>query len=398
MMISQGWRALRAACAGWLALCLATPAAAQDDTLTITLVGQSMIRADLRVDAPENMPAIKALVKGDAAFTNFEAMIYDPAQGQTTRLGRFASPPGAMETLQALGFTMLSTANNHSFDGKVPGILNTLTTAERIRIAHAGTGRTMADAQKPYIVDTPKGRIAFIALASGLIGEGRATDVQPGVNELRVNGATPDPADVKRILDQVRAARKVADIVIVSQHNHLYPGVEKPADFMQLLLSELPARLAPPAWLKPWAHQLVDAGADVLALHGPPFLHGLELYKGKPIFYSLGNFIFQVPPESLQLEEPIMWESVVAYLDFNKGKLAAIRFQPIAQNKIGKGLSNPHDQFDVNLYHRTRGLPRPAEGKQAQYLLERFAAFSKVYGTTIAIKGGTAELVLPKRR
>jgi poly-gamma-glutamate capsule biosynthesis protein CapA/YwtB (metallophosphatase superfamily) len=380
------------AIAGMLAA--AGPALAAEKTMTITLAGQSMIRGDIRADAPEAVPAIRSLVKGDAAFTNFEAAVYDPRKGQTTRAGRFASPPESMEALKSFGFSILSLANNHSFDIKVPGVLNTLETAEKLQIAHAGTGRNLAEADQSFLLQTPKGRIAFVALASGLVLDGRATAAQPGVNELRVAGPTPNAEDVQRILARVREAKKIADIVIVSQHNHHFPGVEGPGDFIQLLLSELPARLAPPDWLKPWAHQLVEAGADIVVMHGPPFLHGLEIYKGKPVFYSLGNFIFQVPPESIHLEEPIMWESVVAYVDFEGHKLKAIRFQPIAMNKIGRGLPNPHDQFDVNEYHRTRGLPKPATGKQAQYLLERFAQVSKAFGTEIAIKDGQAELRL----
>jgi poly-gamma-glutamate synthesis protein (capsule biosynthesis protein) len=266
--------------------------------------------------------------------------------------------------------------------------------AERAGIGHAGIGRNLAEAGAPYFFKSPKGTIALVACASGLVLDGRATPTQPGSNELRIAGAQPNADDVERILQSVRAAKKSADLVIASVHNHHYPGVERPEDFKQILLSQLPARLAPAPWLEPWARQLVDAGADVVAMHGPPFLHGLEIYKGKPIFYSLGNFIFQVPPESIQLEEPIMWESVVAYVDFEGDKLKAVRFQPIAMNKIGKGLPNPHDQFDVNEYHRTRGLPRPATGNQARFLLERFAELSRSYGTEIAIQGDTAELVL----
>ncbi len=362
--------------------------------MTITFVGQSMIRGDIRADAPEAVPAISALVKGDAAFTNFEAAVYDESKGETTRSGRFASPPSAMEALQSFGFTMLSLANNHSFDVKASGIENTLATAERLRIAHAGTGREIVAAESPAIIQTPHGKVALIAIASGLIGDGRATSDRLGVNELRVENGITNPQDVSRILARVREARKLADIVVVSEHNHHYPGVEKPADFTQVLLSELPQRLAPPDWLKGWARQLVDAGADVLAFHGPPILHGVEVYKGRPIFYSLGNFIFQVPPESIHLEEPIMWESAVAYVDFKGGKPQSVCFQPIAMNKIGKGLPNPHDQHDVNLYHRTRGLPKAATGKQAQYLLERLAAESKRFGTKVAIHGDTAEIRL----
>jgi poly-gamma-glutamate capsule biosynthesis protein CapA/YwtB (metallophosphatase superfamily) len=366
----------------------------ENEVLTITLTGQSMIRGDTRADAPDTVPVIKSLIKGDAAFTNFEAAVYDPAKGQTTKDGRFASPPSSIEALKSFGFNLLSLANNHAFDLKIPGIVNTLETCERLNVGHAGTGRDLAEADAAHFLDTPKGTIALVVVASGLVLDGRATSTQPGMNELRIVGATPNADDVERILHRVREAKQAADIVIVSHHNHHFPGVERPADFKQLLLSQLPARLAPPEWLEPWAHELVDAGADVVAMHGPPFLHGMEVYGGKPIFYSLGNFIFQVPPESIWLEEPIMWESVVAYVDFKGDELSAIRLQPVAMNKIGSGLPNPHDEADVNEYLLTRGLPRAAAGAQATNLLERFSQFCEPFGTELRVTGATAEVAL----
>jgi poly-gamma-glutamate capsule biosynthesis protein CapA/YwtB (metallophosphatase superfamily) len=367
-------------------------------TTNITLTGQSMIRGDTRLDAPEAAAAIKSLIKGDVAFTNFEAAVFDPNKGQSIRDGRFATPIEAMEALKSFGFNLLSLANNHSFDIKTSGIVNTLEAAERLGIGHAGTGRNMVAAEASCEIKTPKGNVAFIALASGLIKNARATGAQPGVNELAIERSTPNAQDAERILRRVREAKKTANIVIASMHNHEYPGMEQTGSFKQILLSELPVRLAPAPWLEPWARQLVDAGADVVAIHGPPFLHGMEVYKGKPIFYSLGNFIFQVPPESIHLEEPIMWESVVAYVEFEEDKLKGVRLHPIAMNKVGKGLPNPHDQFDVNEYHRTRGLPRPATGNQARFLLERFAQSSEKYGTRLAIDGDTANVVLPDPR
>lgn len=89
-----------------------------------------------------------------------------------------------------------------------------------------------------------------------------------------------------------------------------------------------------------------------------------------------------------------MWESVVAHIDFEGDRLKTVRFQPIAMNKVGNGLPNPHDEFDVNEYHRTRGLPKPATGNQPRHLLERFAQLSRSCGTEIAIEGTRAELVL----
>jgi poly-gamma-glutamate capsule biosynthesis protein CapA/YwtB (metallophosphatase superfamily) len=362
--------------------------------ITITLTGQSMIRGDTRIDAPDAVPAITSLLEGDVAFTNFEAAVFDPSKGQTMRDGRFASPSGAMEALKSFGFNLLSLSNNHSFDIDVRGIVATLEAAERLGVGHAGTGREMHAANETTVVQTHKGSVALVSFASGLVSNGRATETSPGVNELRIIGTTPHADDVERILQRVREAKGAADIVVVSHHNHHYPGVERPSDFKQLLLSQLPARLAPPDWLEPWARRLVDTGADVVAMHGPPFLHGMEVYKGKPIFYSLGNFIFQVPPESIHLEEPIMWESVVAHVDFEGDKLKAIRFQPITMNKVGKGFPNPHDEFDVNQYHRTRGLPKPATGPQARFLLERFAQLSECYGTQLVIDGARAALRL----
>jgi len=365
------------------------------ESFTLTLTGQAMIRGDIRDDAPGAIPDIEQLVKGDAAFTNYEATVYDPEKGQSTRDGRFASPPGSLEALESLGFTLMSLANNHSYDMSESGIVNTVDAAERLGITFAGTGRDLESAAAPRFLRLPGTTVAIVASASGLINDGRATPAKPGVNELRVDGAVPNAEDSERILRSVEEAKRHADIVVVSHHNHHYPGVERPQDFKQLLLSELPARLAPPDWLPAWACGLVDAGADVVAMHGPPFLHGMEMYAGKPIFYSLGNFIFQVPPESIHLEEPIMWESLVAFVDFEGDSVSRIRLQPIAMNKVGSGLPNPHDEFDVNEYHRTRGLPRAASGPQAAFLLERFANFSKPYGVELEIDEGTAEVLIP---
>jgi len=361
---------------------------------TITLTGQSMIRGDVRADAPDAVPGIASLIRGDLALTSFEATIYDPRKGQTVRDGRFASPPECLAALQSFGFNLLALPSNHAFDMNAAGITNTLETVERLDLTHAGLGRDLSQASEAALTKTPAATVALIAVASGLIGEGRATATQPGSNELRVSGDTPNAEDFDRILKRIQDAKAGTDIVITSHHNHYYPGVERAADFMQLLLSELPERLAPPAWLEGWGRQLVNAGSDVVAMHGPPFMHGLEIYHGKPIFYSLGNFIFQSPPESIHLEEPIIWESIVAELDLDGDRVTSIRVQPIAMNKIGKGLPNPHDQFDVNEYHRTRGLPRPASGQQAEHVLRRLASFSDPYGTQLRVDGTTAEVLI----
>ena len=380
---------LAAAC---LVIALTIPEAlrAQSPALSITLTGQSMIRSDIRAHAPSAVPIITSLLKGDVIFTNFEATILDEKKGQSRMDGRFLSPPEALEALQSFGFNLVSLSNNHSFDLKVAGIQNALEEAHRLKLAHAGTGNTIDEAVAPGYLKTPKGTVALVAMASGLIPEGgSATATRPGVNEIHVQAGTPNEADTQRILQSIRDARKRADLVIVYQHNHVF---DKP--FQTIMLEELPERLAPPDWLKKWTHAEVDAGADIIVMHGAPMLHGIEIYHGRPIFFDLGNFIFQAPPANILLDEPIVWESVVAYVDFQGRNLQSIQFRPIAQNKIGQGQPDVHDEHTNNLFLQTRGLPTPAAGDQARYILERLADLSRPFGTTIVVKGDSAEVKL----
>jgi len=375
------------------AILLSSILCAQSPALSITLTGQSMIRSDIRAHAPSAVPVIMSLLKGDVIFTNFETTIVDEKKGQSHLDGRFLSPPEALDALQTFGFNLVSFSNNHAFDLKVPGIQNTLQEAARLKLAHAGTGNTIEEAAAPGYLHTPKGTVALVGMASGLVAEGgSATPTRPGVNELRVEGNKPNEEDTKRILQSIREASKHADLVIVYEHNHVF---DKP--FSTIMLEELPERLAPPDWLKAWTHAEVDAGADIIVMHGAPLLHGVEIYHGRPIFYDLGNFIFQTPPKDTLLDEPIDWESVVAYVDFQGKNLRSITFRPIALNKIGQGQADTKDEHTNNLFLQTRGLPTPATGEQAHYILERLASLSRPFGTTVVLKGDTAAIELKAR-
>ena len=373
-----------------IALTSGSPVNAQAPVMELTLTGQSMIRSDIRAHAPGAVPVITSLLKGDVIFTNFEATVLDVKKGQSPKDGRFLSPPEAMDALKSFGFNVISLANNHAFDLKTFGIENALAEANKLNLVHAGTGKNIAEAAAPAYLRTPKGTVALIAIASGLVAEGgSATANRPGVNELRVQNNRPNPDDAQRILQNIREARQRADLVIVYEHNHVF---DKP--FNTILLEELPERLAPPAWLKQWTHDEVDAGADVIVMHGAPLLHGVEIYHERPIFFDLGNFIFQAPPADINLDEPLNWESVVAYVEFQGRKLQSVTFRPIAQNKIGEGQPDVHDEHTNNLFLQTRGLPRPATGEQAQYILERLANLSRPFGTRMQLKGDTAEIEL----
>lgn len=376
----------------------------QSPTINITVAGQSMIRSDFRVHAPDEVATISPLLTGDVKFTNFEATVIEK---ESTHDGRFLSPPEALDALQALGFNLLALSDNHSFDLKVAGVQNTLAEVKKRNIVHAGIGNNSDEATAPGYLRTSKGTVALVAMASGLIAEGgSATATRPGVNELRIEaggkpnesttelppqpGNEPNAQDRQRILGSIREARQHADFVIVYEHNHVF--LNRP--FSAIVSEELAERLGPADWLKKWTHDEIDAGADIIVMHGVPVIHGVEIYHGRPIFFDLGNFIFNVPPTDIQLDEPIYWESVVAHVQFQGKNLQSINFQPIAMNKIGQGEPDVRDEHTNNLFLQTRGLPKPAKGDQARYILQRLADVSRPFGTKVEIKGDTAEVNL----
>jgi poly-gamma-glutamate capsule biosynthesis protein CapA/YwtB (metallophosphatase superfamily) len=388
-------------------LCCITSAQPQSQTgLTITLAGQSMIRSDIRETAPAAVPVIQGLLKGDVVFTNFEAAVAE--KGETVHEGRgFLAPPEALDALMRFGFNLVSLSDNHAFDLKVAGIQNTIRETDKRKIAHAGTGNNLAEAAAPGYLHTPKGTIALIASASGLITPGgSATAGRAGVNELRVEAGgkeneattdlpgappnTPNPEDSARILGSIREARKQADVVIVYQHNHVFGN----HSFSTIFTEGMQERLAPNDWLKKWTHEEVDAGADIVVMHGAPLLHGVEIYRGKPIFYDLGNFIYNLPPTLTYIHEPMNWESAVAYVQFQGKNLQSISFRPIVMNYIGEGQPDMHNEYANNQFLWTRGLPSPATGARAGYILERLAELSKPFGTRFEIKGDTADIRL----
>jgi len=365
-----------------------------------------MIRSDLRATAPAEVQVIQGLLQGDVVFTNFEATVAE--KGETVEEGRgFLTPPEALDALRAFGFNLVAFASNHAFDLKATGIENTIREADARELVHAGTGSNAAEAAAPGYLHTANGTVALIASASGLIAPGgNARADRPGVDELRVeaggkqNEATedlsgaaaniPNAEDTRRILQGIREARQHADLVIVYLHNHVFGK----HSFSTIFSEGMAERLAPNDWLVKWTHAEIDAGADIVVMHGAPLLHGIEIYRGHPIFYDLGNFIYNVPPTLTYIDEPMSWESVVVYLEFQGRNLRSITLRPIALNTIGDGQPDVHSEYTNNQFLDTRGLPSPATGAKAGYILRRVAEESRTFGTNVEVKGGTAEILL----
>jgi poly-gamma-glutamate capsule biosynthesis protein CapA/YwtB (metallophosphatase superfamily) len=391
--------------------------------IVVTLTGQSMMRSDMRATAPAEVPVIQSLLNGqglpksDVVFTNLESAVAE--KGETTHEGRgFLTPPEALDALKTFGFNLVALAGNHAFDLKATGIHNTIREADARKMVHAGTGNNIVEAAAPGYLQTPKGTIALVASASGLIApDASATADRPGVNELRVEAGgkpneatadlpdapanTPNAVDAQRILQSIRDARQHADLVIVYQHNHVFSN----HSFATILTEGMAERLAPNEWLQKWTHAEIDAGADIIVMHGAPLLHGVEIYHGRPIFYDLGNLIYNAPPTLTYIDEPMAWESMIAYVEFDgapggqsgghgRRNLKSISLRPVVLNTLGEGQPDVHSEYTNNEFLVTRGLPSPATGARARYILERVAEESKPFGTAIEVKGETGEIKL----
>jgi poly-gamma-glutamate synthesis protein (capsule biosynthesis protein) len=367
------------------------PRTSNAEDISIVLTGQALLQSDIRTTYPDAVSTVRPLMNGDVNFTNFETTVKlkgDPVT-DLAPVGGLYGPPEALDVLTDMGVNLMALSNNHAFDLATLGLLNTLREVKARKIAHAGIGENITEAAAPGYLHTPKSAVALVSMASGLIREGgHATDTKPGINEIRledekpgVDAGHPNPEDTKRILDSIKKARKEAGLVIAYQHNHAYDVV-----FVDMMSKRMPERLVPPNWIKKWAHEEVDAGADIVVLHGAPLLQGVEIYKGKPIFYDLGNFIFQVPVKYADVFEPMTLESVITRVVFDGRKLKSISFRPIIlSNKGVAGTTfNP-------------GIPTIATGAKAQEILGRLADASRPFGTVLAIKGETAEITPANR-
>ena len=181
---------------------------------------------------------------------------------EKTSLFRAATKDSAV--LTELSVDVVSLANNHSFDYSYDGLKDTLNTLDSIKIAHVGAGLEEVEATKPYYVEIGGKRIAFTAaMRSEVYAETpAATQTEAGVAKMY---------DLESYLETIRTAKENADIVVAYAHW----GVE---NTIWLESEQLDG-----------ARAMIDAGADIVVGAHSHTLQTVEVYRGKPIFYGLGD-------------------------------------------------------------------------------------------------------------
>jgi poly-gamma-glutamate synthesis protein (capsule biosynthesis protein) len=209
------------------------------------------------------------LAAADVRFANLESQLSDQ-RGRTISPDNplvFTGPPNGADVLARAGFTVVSTANNHAWDYGEKAMIETLDNLDRVGVAHAGTSRTPGGATTPAIVEAGGMRVAFLAFTAiwnqGALSQHVARD--------RVAGA-----ERASMIAAVQAARRDANVVLVSIH-----GGEEYSD-------------TPLAGARELYRAVIDAGADGVLGHHAHVMQGLEIYRGKPLIYGLGNLVMHM--------------------------------------------------------------------------------------------------------
>jgi poly-gamma-glutamate synthesis protein (capsule biosynthesis protein) len=347
----------------------------------------------------------------------------------------------AARDIRSMGIGVVSKANNHATDWGVEGLVETLRSLAAAGIAQAGSGLDLDQARAPIYLNTPKGVAALVDAAStfppmavagpAVTRRGETSRPRPGISVLHVREvrlisaaqmaalralldeapsaasdlrmgdqvfrAAPTPGwswemdgrDEAAILVAIREARRAAGFVVFSIHAHETAGHDDApaaAPFQPMALhraDEAPSPDDPaPAPFEPVLfHAAIDAGADAVVRTGPHSLGGIEIYRGRPIFYSLGSLFFDfggrrvfTSPGGETLAFPDAWfETIVPVSVYRGGQVAEIRLYPMTIE------SGPGPRS---------GVPHPADPIAARRILERVKAMSAAFGATVEIDGG----------
>lgn len=267
----------------------------------------------------------------DIAFANLEMPLTD--RGRHT--GAFRGDPAFADALRWAGFDVVSVANNHAFDAEARGLMDTMANLRRAGVGHVGGGVDLESAREPHVTEVDGISVAFLGYTYGVNGVGSwawANEGLPGVM----------PLDPLLIREDIRRVRERVDYVAVSLHWAVENSKETHPD------------------ARAFAHDLVDAGADVIIGHHPHVPRGVEVYDGRVILYSLGNFAFG--------HGHTYWgDGYVARLTLGPERIRAVEVLPIA----GEG--------------NDMAQPWPLSGNRARVLLEEVRELSALLDTTLEI-------------
>jgi poly-gamma-glutamate capsule biosynthesis protein CapA/YwtB (metallophosphatase superfamily) len=357
--------------------------------------------------------------------------------------------PSMARDIKDMGISLVSKANNHATDWGPEGLVETLRNLSDAGVVAGGAGVDSDAARRPVYLNTREGLVALISTAStfppssvpgpSIEAQNTRSKTRPGINVLHVQNvrllppalfdslrqaAGPfatneesgirisdqvfrrgkvigthwemNPSDKDAILDAVQEARSRANLVLFAIHAHETAGdidEPPPVPYQPMVVHKAdeapsPNDPRPASFEVELFHAAIDRGADVVIRTGPHVIGGIEIYKGKPIFYCLGSLFLDFgglrvlpTPSGENLVVPDSWyESFVPVSVFKSGHLQTIKLYPVA--------------IEPNAGPRS-GTPSIAQGPRAQKILERLTELSAAFGTKVEVRDGVGFVELP---
>ena len=409
----------------------------KEETIRLAAAGDILITKRIPEENSGVAPIRKFLERADVRLANLETTVTDGSCFGSAFSGGtwLTTEKNCLKDIERYGFQLLGLANNHIMDYSYDGLAMTQKNVEEAGFCHAGCGKSLYEAARPAFLETPNGRVGVIAICSTFEEAARAGNQtqrmpgRPGLNPLRVrnvyritaehaaqlaeisrctgiNGlrekhrsqgfvaplpegvlefgtsqfevvdspgqegrfSYPDKRDVDRTLRGIREALYTCEAVVVMVHSHeIRADEESEADF----------------FLEEFAHACIDAGACAVIGSGTHQVKGIEFYRGCPVFYCLGNFLFEnefvrnlpadymekygldenasgaegIAVRSAQAKKSLyatreVYQTILPYLEIQNGKCSYVELLPVS--------------LGLDRARHEKNLPYPAGKQEAE--------------------------------
>jgi poly-gamma-glutamate synthesis protein (capsule biosynthesis protein) len=287
----------------------------------------------------------RLIASADVAFANLEYPITIKGVRYTDKEYTFRGDPESLSAIRKAGFDLLSLANNHIMDYGEKGLRDTIRQCRKNRLAFTGAGADLASASSLAVIKRRGVRYGLLAYSLTFPEEFWATPRKPGT-------AHPDWAKVGQ---DIRDARQEVDILMVSFH------------WGEELKSE------PKKYQIDFAHHAINAGADIVLGHHPHIPQPIEIFKGKPIFYSLGNYAFGAISDNATF-------SFAAATRFKDNVPVQVILYPLNVNNQEVGFQ-----------------PRLVRGTPAKKIITHLREISKSFKTVIHYQNGIGKIMIASK-
>ena len=430
--------------------------------MKICITGDSILM-DPIPESYEGLASVGAYIQqADVKINNMEMVLSNYDVFASTYCGGLwlTAEPERLDDILKYGFNCFGFANNHTMDYSYGGVESTIKALKSRNMPVCGAGMSLAEATAPAVVDTKAGKVAVLSITSTSDDSSRAGDpghmipARPGLNMLRhsevflvneahmkaleeiadathingrinnskrggytvtkpgifnlgtvefklsdVEGKTSacNKQDLERMRLAIENAKKEAEYVVVCFHSHEIKGeLDEEPDY----------------FIEEFARKCIDWGASAVVGSGTHQIKAIEMYKGKPIFYSIANFIFQsekpkqFPPDyhdrygidrSLSAQEAMFirsdggkrgletefknYKGLMPLLEFENGEVKKITIKPV----------------ELGFYHEdksVKGLPHDANDVVTQDVFDTLVSLSQPYGTRFVRNHDLIEVVL----